>query len=342
MTSMTAREMRRPVPRDRIPSGGGSVRRAGAGKEAGPRSAEHFRTVRIRTSVLALTSMLAAGLLTVPVNPVEAKAPRAELARETSVSAAHTAGIAVRLPRPARLSARPFENPDVALEGGGRIVAAALVKEPVSPGSPQWVAARWPWCSASGCKPADRTVVEALNWEPRRFDGDDLILPSGAYRLYLLTPERSATATLTLRGLSGRAALRASEAAFGASGRADATTPDATSDTGEVRAALDQQELPADGLHLFAAAVETADRNHGGYVLTECLTDTDGTGPERPPGSCTAHQGADTGGPRILDEIWSYRTIERGAHAATVSFEQAHTAAPRRRIRLAWAWLAYQ
>lgn len=314
-----------------------SIARVGEGP--GARSPKMVYIVGTGRTLLLLASLVATGLLGSPFLPAKAKATRAELALQTSITAERTAGSAVRLPGTARLSTRTFGNRDVALKGGTDVVAVALVKEPVSSDSPQWIAARWPWCSATGCTRNHRTVVEALNWESESFDDGDVILPPGDYRIYLLTNERSATAKLRFRELSGDVALRASQPSFG---RAEVALPATTaSDAGEASTALDQEEMPADGLHLLAAAVETPDRNYGGYLLTECLTEAGRADAERLP-ACTSHQGADTGGPRLLDEVWNYRTIARGAYAATVSFARAHTSTPRHRIRFAWAWLAYE
>lgn len=300
----------------------------------------HVRRLVVTLLVLALSG--AASPLDQPVAPAHAAEAATVLRGTNTMIGAGARGARVVIPRPARLSTRAFGNRDVSLHGRRGVAALALVKEPVRKSAPQWIASRWPWCSADGCSARDRTIVHTINWPSGRLDGGELLLAPGTYRVYLFSSRGETSASLRVSGLAGSTSVPLSRDAFGAAG--SRRHPGGEVPTGEVRIALDQQDLPATGAHLFAARVDSPNGNYGGYQLSECVARLAPDPPRLfdPPHSCSNDTGVDFGGPALRDEMWSYSPLHPGSYAAAATYGRAGSATPPAPAELMWAWLAFE
>lgn len=140
--------------------------------------------------------------------------PRVQLAGTTRISASQPGYISVTIPNKvtlsyhilARSSAGPTE--DIAMQGPGRIIAVALVRDP--PGkttSDFFVAARFGRCYKQGCDPRGRVINFQV---PGDYASKNrrVTLPPGPYRLYLLADGEPVSVVLTLHGLPGSTTVR--------------------------------------------------------------------------------------------------------------------------------------
>jgi hypothetical protein len=141
-------------------------------------------------------------------SPAAAGPPkRVTLAGVNVVTAARSASMAVWLPRDADV--RWFD--DLLIRGRGRIIAFALHRDGGCDGL-VWnctaMLVRYGECPLRACTPAhrgDRIPVVTPEYVDRPFVGR---LSAGAYHLHVVTDGAPVTATIRLRGLSGRRSLR--------------------------------------------------------------------------------------------------------------------------------------
>lgn len=158
--------------------------------------------------------VLAAALIATTASPVAAARTRPSLAGKTTVVASRPASIQVRVPAEATIETPFGATPDVKVEGGGDLVAFALVQEAADP-----------FVLFGGRVPdgADGTEValplsnlpERTGWN---FDfvknyGDRTTVPPGNYRLYVFPGKGTARVSLELAGLRGSMTLSPRDAA---------------------------------------------------------------------------------------------------------------------------------
>lgn len=287
------------------------------------------------------------GALTVAViGPASAAGERRRdvpaLGAVNQIAAERTSSVDVRIPEGGRLSLRPFGNPSVRFDGGGRIVALSLVKLPIRADSPQWVASSWPWCPGATCKNNRRaTVVAAQNWAPHMIEDTELSVPPGRYRVYVMTT-KPVKVTLRFKGLSGRVSLRAER-----HGSADVFRREVPVTSDPVDATVDVASiaLGAPGVFVTGATVRSADGNYGGYVLNECFSKvgvwTPNPGGWPLPGECEQDLGQDFGGPSIKDEVWRFQFVDAGEYMSGLSWLRASHPPPVRKLSAYSFWLSY-
>lgn len=297
----------------------------------------------MRGMALALLGVLAL----VAIGPVSAAADGPgdvpALGAVNRIDARRTSSVDVRIPAGGRLSLRPFGNPSIRFDGGGRIVALSLVKLPIRADSPQWVASTWPWCPGISCKKHKRaTVVAARNWPTRMIEETELNVPAGRYRVYTMTT-KPMKVTLRFRGLGGRAVLVTERRTS-----ADVIRRDVPVTTDPLDATLDVASISLDapGVFVTGATVRSADGNYGAYVLNECFSKIGVWSPDPGeawplPGECEPDLAQDFGGPSIKDEMWRFQFVGAGEYISGLSWLRASHPPPVRRLTAYSVWLSY-
>lgn len=254
-----------------------------------------------------------------------------------------TIAVTVEVPDGGRLSTKAFDNPDVRFVGGDDIVGVSLVKHPIRPDSPQWVATRWPWCEEFVLKCSTReraVVVAALNWPNAAIEGETLHLPAGRYSIYALSSRAAPLTTrLRIRGLEGKRYLEGDRAAIVDASERELQGPG--SDQGGVQGEFYERNLARPGLFISAWSVGSGDGNYGAYDVQECFIK--GERPEGPalPGACTSDSGADLGGTPIRDEVWVHRPLGPGRYVNSMTWTRAGSETPREPPRAYAVWWSY-
>ena len=173
--------------------------------------------------------------------PSRAREARAEEARGTmTFAASESRSVLIHVPRTAVIPDterhRRLQGPNrwVRIEGGGRFVGVVMVREPHVPGArPQWpiVIGQFRECDRPGCY--GRRVHNYLGPD---FDNeeDGIKIPTGDYRIHLVTDGDPARVTISFQGLDGEALITPRD-----SSPLDLKTP--------------EQSLVGDGNHLWSA-----------------------------------------------------------------------------------------
>lgn len=160
---------------------------------------------------------------TAPAVPSSA-APAVAFGGTTVLVASRPVWADVRVPRAATFRTPFGESPDIAVSGGERLVAFALVGRDRSNAAVTIVGG-----AAHGERflfpVRDHPAPAAGTFETVKTYPDVVHLPAGNYRVYVMTAWR-ATITLRLNGLSGHATIAPSRAA-----KAEIAAPDETVDT---------------------------------------------------------------------------------------------------------------
>lgn len=113
----------------------------------------------------------------------------------------------VTIPKEARFSWRYGPNPDVTIEGGGRMAGVVIMEPDLEDDRRRFaMAGRASFCDAPGCT-SDDTHQFVVGNIPGATDRDWIVLPPGRYLLYLVTDGAPVSVTLRLHGLSGRSKL---------------------------------------------------------------------------------------------------------------------------------------
>lgn len=171
----------------------------------GHRPAVHGASRRMAASLLA-----AAACLLHLVAPGRASAAQAEapsLAGTTRITAATTSAMWVTVPQEARFTWKYGPNPDVTVEGGGRLAAVALMKGDLDDmNRPFVMAGRASFCDTPGCTSDDQFQF-VVGHVPGATDRNWIVLQPGRYLLYLIADGAPASVTLRLHGLSGKSKL---------------------------------------------------------------------------------------------------------------------------------------
>ncbi len=158
-----------------------------------------MRAMRARAA-LAVVAVVAAGLL---ISPARAAPAAVVLAGATVVSGSVPSMVRVVIPAPAHLSLADVDNPDIAIEGEGRIIGFLLTSDD-RPGAGNGLYVRR-LAPPADCTTCPRSATPFVMDLANRWTGD---LAPGVYRFYLLTDGSPVTVRLTLHGLTGSVALR--------------------------------------------------------------------------------------------------------------------------------------
>lgn len=166
----------------------------------------------------ALLTAMAACLVHLAAVPAGARAATPALAGVTRITGTTTSVSWVDVPTEARLKIQQGANPDIVIEGGGRMAGVVLSQGDASDLSrPFLMAARASFCDSAVCAPEDSN--QFLIAEMTTQGSDWVVLKPGRYLLYLITDGAPVSVTLRLHGLSGKAKLVPAtpvEAEFGA------------------------------------------------------------------------------------------------------------------------------
>lgn len=154
--------------------------------------------------------LLLALLLHPTVAPAPAQAARKSkvpvLAGTTKVAGSSTGVMRVTLPRPVTIATREGANPDITLEGAGRLTGVVLTQSNVGEYErSSLTAVRFGYCGEPGCSSGSPSELQvygrgAAPQEP-------VTLEAGTYLLYVIADGSPVTATLRLRGLPGKTTL---------------------------------------------------------------------------------------------------------------------------------------
>lgn len=229
------------------------------------------RTARL---YLFAAAALAAATVTAPSSSAAPAAPApAAVAGVTTVTGSKAAYVDVRVPRQAALRDPMFDEgrpSDVQISGDGRFVGFVLVSK-------------------------DRKFVLYGGKIPEEFNksksflrlhlggeevGQDVVVPAGDYRLYLLADGKPAKATLRLKGLTGTRALAPTRPA---DYQLTVPEPDVETSPRAVFAAGADQPVAADSLFLGFLGVVV--EQHAASYLSNCyhIGEPEGPSPYTPP-----------------------------------------------------------
>ncbi|MBI4729532.1 MAG: hypothetical protein HY775_08545 [Acidobacteria bacterium] len=117
----------------------------------------------------------------------------------------------VRIPAPSTVSNEPEGNLDISIEGSGRFKGLVLVQDVPPDDQTILVAVRVPedaLCGATYCPATPLVATEAWGPGAELVVGEQLPLPAGTYRLYVMAEGGPVSITLRLHGLTGSTSLR--------------------------------------------------------------------------------------------------------------------------------------
>lgn len=167
-----------------------------------------------------LVVTLAAGAVGLAIVPVGRAAPaEVTLAGTTSISAASSSSVIVRVPKDVLYSNAPGNGAGLlSAQGNGRVVAATLQPVGSTEISEAVVYAHFNGCPAPGCAAEPGQPLWVYRREPsgaKRTPDGQAILTAGAYRLSVLTDGSPAEVKVSLEGLPGWASGKTDTAADG-------------------------------------------------------------------------------------------------------------------------------
>lgn len=164
-----------------------------------------------RITSRALAALLAAScsavVLTAPAPAAAARTTPQQLAGTTRIVGDSTTATWVTVPQEASFTWKLGPNPDVTIEGGGRM-AGIFITEPDFEDSGRVFAlmGRASFCRDRGCTSEDS--YQFLTGEnPDEPPMHEFVLPAGRYLLYLIADGAPVSVTLRLHGLTGKTKL---------------------------------------------------------------------------------------------------------------------------------------
>jgi len=159
--------------------------------------------MKLQRAITALALMVTS--LSVPFAPPARPTPAPTLGAHNVIAGEEMTVMDVSVPQPATLPKKPFDNPNIHIEGMGRVVGFVLVQQGVPLRTAyKFVAVRWGFCRPKGCMPQwTATLSFAMYWKGRH----GYRIPAGDYRLYLITDEQPVRIVLQLDGVSGDVSL---------------------------------------------------------------------------------------------------------------------------------------
>ena len=139
-----------------------------------------------------------------------------ELRGRTTIRTARPSSVDVRLPRPATVRTPLNGTPDLEVAGGGRFVAVALIGVEAATRDAMLLGGAFAE-SPGGTRflmPLPRyPAVGGSSFEIGKTYPDEVRLPAGRYRLYVVPDGKQATVTLTLGGVPGRGTISVARSA---------------------------------------------------------------------------------------------------------------------------------
>jgi hypothetical protein len=205
-----------------------------------------------------LTSVVVAIVLGAMVAPAAPAAQTAELAGTTTVSATRTSVMAVTIPQPVRMAAKPFDNPFAKFSATGQFAGVVLQqmegKDPL-----EAMAFSLDPCGKAACKQRRLEFFSVVNGGGNR----RVTLPAGPYWLYVTTDETPVEVELSLPGLGGSTTLAPSTKAR--STFSDLDPAPLGDSAGVVYSASGSHSIERLGLSLVALEVESDAHLAGEY-----------------------------------------------------------------------------
>lgn len=155
--------------------------------------------------LLAVAAVLLHVVTYAPAARAQAAVP--SLAGVTRIVGSTTSATWVNIPTEARLQWKQGANPDVTIDGGGRMAGIVLSQgDPGDLNRPFVMAARSSFCASAGCTSGDSHQF-VIGEMPTTNDFEWAVLKPGRYLLYLVTDGAPVSVTLKLHGLSGKSKL---------------------------------------------------------------------------------------------------------------------------------------
>ena len=167
---------------------------------------DHEMPRRIAALLLAAFSCVLPAATQAPASAAQSSTPPA-LSGITRIMGDTTSATWVTVPKEARFSWRYGPNPDVTIQGGGRMAGVVITEADFSDRARRFtMAARASFCDSPGCT-SDDTHQFVVGSMPGATNRDWIVLPPGRYLLYLVTDGAPVSVTLRLHGLSGKSKL---------------------------------------------------------------------------------------------------------------------------------------
>lgn len=160
-----------------------------------------------RSNVIAIVATLIC--LCVPgMGRAQAQGEVATLGAVNTFVASETAGVRVRVPRPATFEPG-VDSPDIRIEGAGRMAGYVLVEDSTDVEGRVSVMTTWSrFCRRPGCASGDPFFWHSGSNVPYDPQTKVRTLPPGDYFLYVIADHTEVTVTLRLDGLTGKRKTR--------------------------------------------------------------------------------------------------------------------------------------
>lgn len=157
----------------------------------------------------AAALLLAASSWVLPAATYASAAAQASppaLSGVTRVAARTTSATWVTIPDEVRIARRLGPNPDVSIEGGGRMAGVVLTEPDLADRNRLFMmAGRASFCDSPGCASDDTYQFSVANVPTKTPEW--IVIPPGRYLLYVFTDGAPVSVTLRLHGLSGKSKL---------------------------------------------------------------------------------------------------------------------------------------
>ncbi|HYO60962.1 MAG TPA: hypothetical protein VEU29_03585 [Actinomycetota bacterium] len=160
-----------------------------------------------KTLTALLAALCSAVVLTAPAPAAAARTAPPQLAGVTRIVGDTTSAMWVTVPHKASFTWKLDENPDVRIDGGGRMAGVVITEGDFGDrGRLFAMMGRASFCRARGCTSED-THQFLTGQNPHQAPSDKFVLPAGRYLLYLIADGAPASVTLRLHGLPGKARI---------------------------------------------------------------------------------------------------------------------------------------